>query len=154
MADGKKEKSSNPQGLSPAQQNRANVLPPMYWEPYNMPLQDPLGPFSGPAMAMQGMQTMQSLPNMIGGTYGFINALNSANKQAFDQTAAPVQMMRDKLDFERERQGIMAPLLAALVGGLGGLTNGGGMSGFMDTASRQMAELPSGSAAKPVNWRG
>lgn len=99
----------------------------------------------------QGFNTMANLPGALASQFGFVNAMNSANQQAYNQTAAPVQIARERNQTELAKANMFAPLLQALIGGLGGITKG--MTGFADTASKQMAQLPSGSSAQQVNFR-
>lgn len=114
---------------------------------------DSFNPFAGMGMqtVAQGFNTMANLPGALANQFGFVNTLNSANQQAYNQAAAPVQIARERNQTELAKANMFAPLLQALIGGLGGITKG--MTGFADTASQQMAQLPSGSSARPVNFR-
>jgi hypothetical protein len=138
------------------------------WSAYDV---DPYGltggydPFAGAGIAgvMQGVNTMQNLPTAMASQFGWANALNSANQQAYNQVAAPIDIARGNnatelaktkmlTDTALAQQNNQMPLLQALIQGLSG-NLGGGMTGFQNTASKQMAELPTGSSAKPVNFR-
>lgn len=137
-----------------------NMNPFSGMSPFSVDSIDPYGfgdsyqPFAGMGMAtaMQGMNAMQNLPNSLASQFGWVNALNSANQQAYNQVAAPVQIAHEKNQTELAKANMFAPLLQALIGGIGGIAKQG-MTGFKDTATSQMAQLPSGSSAQPVNFR-
>lgn len=136
---------------------------PTYWQTWDSPQ-----PYNfGWDAAMQGWNTMSNLPSAIGNQFAFANMLNSANLNNYNQVAGPIDQTRIQseanqkiaetnanalLQLQREKNQAVTPLITALLGGLGGMF-GGGMTGFADTQSRQMAQLPTGSGAQPVNIR-
>ncbi len=124
------------------------------YDPYAAAMSSSYQPFADMGMntVAQGFGAMQNLPNALASQFGWTNALNSANQQAYNQAAAPVQIAQHHDQTELAKAGMFAPLLQALIGGIGNIAKTG-MSGFKDTATSQMAQLPSGSSAQPVNFR-